>query len=336
MPFNFLGHGSTYVRISTVTRPLNGVKFKKGGDGKKRRPKEVRYIFICFTTTVDPIRPRAGSMARMGGMLCSGNVEGTVDGSSGPGRWMTEGCVPDTEAYDVLRQRRVPASEASTDDPAKKPQPPRPKAACARTSCRLESLPITVHRRGVERTLKEEGRDQWWWAEMRREEFEGRVASAVLRGGLHNLGSSSSCVVNQVPARRVANKSRELPPNRNITSKRLFLAATWIQFRQEDEEESTEMWPGTRVRAKFVTSLLRLNSCKFVSLMAFNECAKICKVATVPRSKRRLEEGSPTRGVATSLRRDGVSGRNAESFVVDVGARCRRSRGFLAQARWSW
>ncbi|KAJ7133046.1 hypothetical protein C8R44DRAFT_899392 [Mycena epipterygia] len=35
------------------------------------------------------------------------------------------------------------------------------------------------------------------------------------------------------------------------------------------------------------------------------------KISTVPRSKREVEDGSPTRTVATSLRREGVSGCNA-------------------------
>ncbi|KAJ6583254.1 hypothetical protein B0H10DRAFT_1962251 [Mycena sp. CBHHK59/15] len=67
-----------------------------------------------------------------------------------------------------------------------------------------------------------------------------------------------------------------------------------------------------RVRAKFVTSLLRLNS-----------CAKICKVVQMLRRPlisdgveeqallREVEDGSPKCAVAKSLRRDGVSGRNA-------------------------
>ncbi|KAJ7916025.1 hypothetical protein B0H13DRAFT_2451126 [Mycena leptocephala] len=88
------------------------------------------------------------------------------------------------------------------------------------------------------------------------------------------------------------------------------------------------------VRAKLVTSLLRLNSCNFVSLMAFNECSVDATAAVNQRrcrgeSIRGVEDGSPTRAVAKPLRRDGVSGRNAvrcDAQKLLYQARLRRAR----------
>ncbi|KAJ6598724.1 hypothetical protein B0H10DRAFT_1959262 [Mycena sp. CBHHK59/15] len=67
----------------------------------------------------------------------------------------------------------------------------------------------------------------------------------------------------------------------------------------------------SRVRAKLVTSLLRLNS-----------CAKICKCGCCAATNqrrcrgeallRRVEDGSPTRAIAKLLQRDGVSGCNTK------------------------
>ncbi|KAJ7435863.1 hypothetical protein FB451DRAFT_1194264 [Mycena latifolia] len=67
-----------------------------------------------------------------------------------------------------------------------------------------------------------------------------------------------------------------------------------------------------RVRAKLVTSLLRLNSCaKIYKVVRMLRRPLISDGAEDQALLRGVEAGSPTRAVAQPLRRDGVSGRNA-------------------------